>query len=71
MIHFDPSSYHKDTIYRMYPTLKSYYSHTQYQMISDKEIQQSLVFDGVPPYLLASVKRRLDSSDFTYEMVLN
>ena len=71
MIHFDPSSYHRDTIYKMYPKLEAFYSHTHYQMISDKEIQQSLVFNGVPSYLLASVKKRLDTSDFTYEMVLN
>ena len=69
VIKFDPGSYNKTILFKMFPKLEVFYSHSQYELVSNAEIEQRMQFEEVPYYILSDTKKKLELSNFEYEII--
>jgi len=69
-ITFNPSEIHKDWLLRKFFSIEKYYTTTTYTMEGQFKISQSVHYDLVPVYLLEKLKKKLEMSDFQFEMYI-
>ena len=69
-ITFNPSNIQKDWLLSRFPSMRKYFTHTTYEILGQFDIQQTVHYDSVPSYLLENTKKKLQMSDFQFEMYI-
>ena len=69
-ITFDLSDNQKDFVLQRFKSIKEYYITSSYDFHGDEKVSQTISYDLVPSHLVASVKKRLELSDYQYSIEL-
>jgi hypothetical protein len=69
-ITFNPNNNQNNFVLQRFTCIKEYYITSSYDFHGDEKVSQTILYDAVPLHLIASVKKRLELSDYQYSIEL-